>query len=702
MMQLVIKELKNKSDFLELRNNILSLETNDPFDKIIVQNSNNEKDRPYYFLFLNDGIPYVIMPFFLRNININGESTEYYDVSSPYGYSGPIYRQSIDKDTISEFWMEVDNWYKNNNIITEFIRFNLNNNHLRYNGDLEHTLMNVKGAIIDEDNQWKNFKPKVRNNYRRAIKENLSIKIFENEIIDDTVIELFHSIYIGTMNRNRADDQYFYSLDYFKELIKLNSENFIIAMVYKDNQAISTELILTSEKVIYSFLGGTLSDFFYARPNDFLKIEIMKWARKRNISFYVLGGGRLDGDGLYKYKKAFFPNDDDVVYYTGRKVIDPNVYKELIMEINTVSADVIPENIVKSNYFPKYREEQTFIKSGMIKIVRNKEEWQSILNDIGNYDFYHTYDYHQISKNNDEDPVLITYIENDVLIALPLIIRNIPGTSYNDATSVYGYAGPISKNTDGVFDNTKFVNELKSFFNEQNIITVFSRLNPFIKNQLSIIEGLGEKPSTGDIVSLDLTEDLDIQRAKYSRRTKTHVNKSRRFCTVRQAANRNEIDQYIDIYYENMDRVNATKSYYFSKDYFYKLIDSNDFESEILVIEHNESKQIIAGAMFIKTNDIVQYHLSGAKNDFLELTPAKLLIDEMRVKATEEGYKVLNLGGGLGGQNDSLFSFKSSFSKNFTDFKVWKYILNEQIYKELTKEKEVSEEQKNFFPLYRI
>ncbi len=338
----------------------------------------------------------------------------------------------------------------------------------------------------------------------------------------------------------------------------------------------------------------------------------------------------------------------------------------------------------------------------MIKIIEHKDEWKLVLEDIKNYDFYHTYDYHLFSRQKGEKPILILYQENYVCIALPLLIRNVFDTQYYDATSVYGYAGPVSKNIDKNFDNTNFITALSTFLSEQKIITLFSRLNPFIKHQETVLEGLGEKPFSGEVVSIDLTEPIDIQRSKYSRRTKTHVNKSRRFCTVRQAANKEEIKEYIDIYYENMDRVNATKSYYFDFEYFSKLMESQDFKSEVLVIEHNETKKIIAGAMFIKTNDIVQYHLSGAKNDYLDLTPAKLLIDEMRVKASEEKYTVLNLGGGLGGQNDSLFSFKSSFSKNFKPFKVWKYILNFEVYNDLIKDKKAQEIDTNFFPLYRL
>jgi len=66
--------------------------------------------------------------------------------------------------------------------------------------------------------------------------------------------------------------------------------------------------------------------------------------------------------------------------------------------------------------------------------------------------------------------------------------------------------------------------------------------------------------------------------------------------------------------------------------------------------------------MMVKTNNIIQYHISGTKNDHLNLSPIRLLIDEMRLRGTAENYRYFNLGGGLGNNEDELFRFKSSFS----------------------------------------
>ncbi len=151
-------------------------------------------------------------------------------------------------------------------------------------------------------------------------------------------------------------------------------------------------------------------------------------------------------------------------------------------------------------------------------------------------------------------------------------------------------------------------------------------------------------------MNINIQLDLEKQEAEINKRLKTYINTSRRSCSVRMASTKKDIQEFMNIYNENMDRVSAKKLYYFSEDYFHEIFNTKAFKSEILLAIDNESGTIIAGCQFITTNGIVQYHLSGTKNKYLHLNATKLLIDEMRILATQRGNKYFNLGGGLGGQ----------------------------------------------------
>lgn len=337
----------------------------------------------------------------------------------------------------------------------------------------------------------------------------------------------------------------------------------------------------------------------------------------------------------------------------------------------------------------------------MIKVITEGSSWKAQITRFKSYDFYHTYDYHIISKKENEQPILLVYEEDNHCIALPLLKRPIDSTNYFDLTSVYGYPGPLTMGLGESFESETFHNSLRNTFKELNIVSVFSRLHPYITYQEKVLLRLGETPTIGKVVNIDLTQDLDFQRSQYGKSTKNRTNKCRRLCSVKKAETALDIDTFIDIYYENMDRLSATKDYYFSREYFYNFLKCDDFETDILLVMHNEDKRAIAASMFVKTKNIVQFHLSGSRTDYLDIAPANLFLDEMRIRATEQGFEIFNLGGGLGGKQDSLFNFKASFSKDYRDFKVWKYIANESVYHKLCAEKNIVSDE-NFFPLYRM
>lgn len=342
-----------------------------------------------------------------------------------------------------------------------------------------------------------------------------------------------------------------------------------------------------------------------------------------------------------------------------------------------------------------------------ITIIDKKQDWDALVASFEYSDFYHTYEYHHIAKEESDYPILIEYVEDDKIIALPLLLRQIDGYPYRDATSVYGYPGPLTKNIDTQFNNATFNRLLQELFLERNIVSVFSRLNPFIPYQDIALKNIGNISFKGRIVNIDLTKDLENQKKDYNRRLKTYINQCRNHCTIKLATTKAEILTFIELYYENMHRVNATQGYFFNKQYFFDLINSKDFKTEILLAIHQETNKIISAAMFVKKNNIVQYHLSGSSEEYLHLNAIKMLIDEMRIRVTAENYQYYNLGGGVSSSEDSLFHFKSCFSKDFKEFKLWKYIVNETIYQELSKQKKqrkytlFERNSNNFFPCYR-
>lgn len=341
----------------------------------------------------------------------------------------------------------------------------------------------------------------------------------------------------------------------------------------------------------------------------------------------------------------------------------------------------------------------------MITAITNKDHWDSFLTKMNHYDFYHTYDYHKLTVKKTESFKLLTYTKNEVSIAIPIVVRPINKTMYYDATSVYGYAGPLENRIDDEFINDDFISCLNTYLKKEKIISIFSRLNPFVNYQEKILKNVGLVDNMGSIVTIDLGLTAEEQQKQFSKTTKRYLKKTRKYCDIIYSKAESDIDTFVKLYYENMNRVDAKEEYYFTREYFSNLIKSDTYNTQLIFAKLKETNEIISGALFINTSSkIIQYHLSGTANKYLHLTPIRLLIDEIRIKATKNNFKFLNLGGGLGSKEDDLFRFKSSFSNEYKMFKTWKYIVNQKVYEELCNTKNISidkELYKGFFPAYR-
>ena len=298
----------------------------------------------------------IIYPFILRDMKKESfcpsDIKKAFDIITPYGYGGPIYFGSMNiKEIANQFWKEFTLWVNNNNIVSEFIRFALNPEYqIPYIGEYIYYSNNIECDLtIPGKEYWMIFEHKVRKNVKKALKNDIQIKVdYSGEYLD-----IFLQIYYSTMERRSADESYFFPKSYFLKLIDTLANQFVLFHAFYNNKIISTELVLSSEKTIYSFLGGTYSEFYDLRPNDLLKYEIINWGRENNKLKFNLGGGYKPGDGIYKYKYSFAPNGEKP-FYIGKKIYNSELYNQMVEE---KMKNINDENFKSdSNFFPLYRE----------------------------------------------------------------------------------------------------------------------------------------------------------------------------------------------------------------------------------------------------------------------------------------------------------------------------------------------------------
>ncbi len=342
--------------------------------------------------------------------------------------------------------------------------------------------------------------------------------------------------------------------------------------------------------------------------------------------------------------------------------------------------------------------------------------WHQALVGCPQYDFYHLPQYHALeSARGEGEARLFHFADGPYSICLPLLLRPLHELPYApsvreewwDATSVYGYVGPVCSHAEipeAVVE--EFQRALEETLRRLHVVDVFSRLHPLIE-QHSLLGGLGECAMLSRTVSIDLTLPPETQRSQFHASTRTKINRLRRqgVICIHDKAGR-YFENFLEIYDETMRRVRAAPMYFFGRTYFERLW--RDLAPNVHLFVCLQNERPIAAGLFLDCRGIVQYHLAGTRTDALPMSPFRLLIDTVRLWATERGCRVLHLGGGLTGRpDDGLFHAKCGFSKRTHDFAVWRWVLMPEIYRRLCEETSLWNERHGleaaagYFPQYR-
>lgn len=297
----------------------------------------------------------ILFPFILRPLSDQEwcSHSSLCDLTTPYGYGGPYQLSTrISDEHLSLFWELFFNWCTKYNVVSLFSRLSLSITSLAsmpgtYSSSVDNI---VRSLDCDADTIWKNYAHKVRKNVQRAKKNALSV-IFDSTGLH---VDAFLDIYYSTMDRRQASDSYYFDREFFSRLITDLEGSFVFAHVFLEDQIISSELVLLSAHNMYSFLGGTRSDFFNLRPNDLLKHEIINWGIMNGKSNFVLGGGYQPNDGIFNYKLGFAP-DGRVPFYVNHLILSPNNYQALILARSRW--ETYHERIwdTDTSFFPVYR-----------------------------------------------------------------------------------------------------------------------------------------------------------------------------------------------------------------------------------------------------------------------------------------------------------------------------------------------------------
>ena len=335
------------------------------------------------------------------------------------------------------------------------------------------------------------------------------------------------------------------------------------------------------------------------------------------------------------------------------------------------------------------------------------ELWQAALARSGAYDFYHRADYHALAEHLGEgEAVLLDWRGPSASVALPLLLRpigTIPGlkeigADRVDATSVYGYAGPVASQVPlPPIESKLFGEQVEQWLARNRVVSLFARLHPLLGNA-AVIAGLGEAMVVGPTVSIDLARPAEEQIGGYRANHRRDLRKLRNAgFSCRMASDAPAIAAFAEIYLQTMARVSAAPAYVFDVAYFERLLTIPGLKLMLCLVEG----EVCAGAVVSACGAIAQYHLGGTADRWLNRAPMKLIFDEARQWASGLGCTRLHLGGGLGAREDALFNFKAGFSQDRHAFRVWRWVIDQVAYDRLVARVGAEAQASASFPAYR-
>ncbi len=275
--------------------------------------------------------------------------------------------------------------------------------------------------------------------------------------------------------------------------------------------------------------------------------------------------------------------------------------------------------------------------------------------------------------------------------------------TYYDLITPYGYGGPFIKKS---INEEQLLEDYEQLFQKyclkNNIVSEFVRFHPIYKNHLpfkKIYNTSFDRYTLATNIK-DYEDPIHSEFSKSCRKTIKQVLKNGVSFKLIDKPNRNDMEKFIEIYYDNMARKKADSFYFFENEYFDNIIDN--YLEKIIIVQALYEEEIIAAGLYFVTDKNIHAHLSGTKKQFLHLSPAYILKYGTVLWAKEQSFNFIHYGGGTDNHLDnSLFLFKSKFAKNTKlEFYIGKKVWNVDVYDKLCSLAKTPSDEA-FFPAYR-
>lgn len=301
--------------------------------------------EPHLLFYEQNGFR-AIYVYMKRNTAVEG----WFDSITPYGYGGVLFEGDKSETNIKAFWDVYVQKMKEENIVCNFVR---------YHPVLANAVpMKVVCEVIDLGKTvafhldspeliWQNIVPKNRNMIRKAEKNGIEI----HNAADKALFKDFVQIYNATMDKDNADDYYYFGEDFYKSIHEELAGNYEMFYATYKGKIVAMSIMLFANKQMHYHLSGSILEYRNLAPSNLLLYKAALWGCEHGYKTLHLGGGVGSGeDNLYKFKAAF-NRESDYQFSIAKMIFDQEKYDALVLD--RVKRN--PEFNKESMFFPLYR-----------------------------------------------------------------------------------------------------------------------------------------------------------------------------------------------------------------------------------------------------------------------------------------------------------------------------------------------------------
>lgn len=292
--------------------------------------------------------------FLKRKIDIEiGADAPYYDLVTPYGYGGPVIHSVAagrKDDLIAAYMEDFLEYTRAQHIVAEFVRFHpiIGNGvdfQEAYNAIYDRKTVGTR--LTYEDVIATEFSRHRRKDIRRILK-NPDIHYEIDEHPDS--LDEFVAVYYSTMDRDQADDYYYFGKAYFRQMLERFPDHITTGKVFLGNQLIAMGVYFRYGRFLHAHLSGTISEYLEYSPAYILKYALALYGHEKGYEVIHYGGGSSPSpdNSLYRFKREFGKNTE-FDFYLAKKVWNAEVYQKLCEAKGTD---------MNTGFFPAYRSER--------------------------------------------------------------------------------------------------------------------------------------------------------------------------------------------------------------------------------------------------------------------------------------------------------------------------------------------------------